>query len=132
MTSITPLSEMKSIFMKAITVLIAHLFFMVITQEARADEIHVRPDGPMHTLAEAQRVARKTKAPVIIHAGTYYLPETLVFTEEDAGTEYRAADGDTVVISVIQVNSFFDQKLQCPHVSSYNTKHCCRVAVVVD
>jgi len=85
--------------MKAITVLIAHLFFMVITQDARADEIHVRPDGPMHTLAEAQRVARKTKAPVIIHAGTYYLPETLVFTEEDAGTEYRAADGDTVVIS---------------------------------
>jgi hypothetical protein len=66
---------------------------------ASAAEIHVRPEGPLRTLAEAQREARKTKAPVIIYGGTYYLPETLVLNSEDSGTEYRAAESETVVIS---------------------------------
>ena len=85
--------------MKAISPIIAPLFFLMIMQGANAEEIHVRPDGSIRTLADAQRVARKTKASVVIHSGTYYLPETLVFTAEDAGTEYKAAEGETVVIS---------------------------------
>jgi hypothetical protein len=72
---------------------------LLLTLTADAAEIHVRPEGPIHTLAEAQREARKTKAPVVVHAGTYYLPETLVFSNEDSGTEYRAAEGEKVVLS---------------------------------
>jgi hypothetical protein len=66
---------------------------------ATSAEIHVRPDGPIRTLAEAQRAARKDKAHVVIHSGTYRLSEILVFTSEDSGTEYRAAEGEKVVIS---------------------------------
>src|SRR5438105_3506305 len=73
--------------------------FLLLAGNLVAAEIHVSPTGPIRTLAEAQQQARKTKAPVIVHAGTYYLPETLVFTAEDTGTEYRAAEGETVVIS---------------------------------
>lgn len=38
-----------------------------------AVEIHVRPEGPIRTLAEGQREARKSKAGVVVHAGTYSL-----------------------------------------------------------
>lgn len=79
--------------------LVKVLCMMVSLQSASSAEIHVRPEGPVHTLAEAQREARKTKAPVVVHAGTYYLPETLVFTSDDSGTGYRAAEGEQVVIS---------------------------------
>ena len=56
------------------------VFLLAVT--AGASEIAVRPDGPIRTLAEAQREARKSKTTVVVHAGTYYLPETLVFTSE--------------------------------------------------
>jgi Right handed beta helix region len=83
--------------MKRTLVRLAALFFVFTLNAA---EIHVRPDGPIRTLAEAQRAARKGRAGVVIvHAGTYHLPGTLVFTSEDSGTEYRAADGEKVVIS---------------------------------
>lgn len=36
---------------------------------------------------------------VIVRGGIYYLPEALVFTAADSGTEYRAAEGETVVLS---------------------------------
>lgn len=73
-------------------------------------EIYVSPAGsdtdagtkekPFATLARAQQAARKAKGGgVIVRAGIYYLPETLVFTPEDSGTEYRAAEGETVVLS---------------------------------
>ena len=74
-------------------------FSLLLAWTAAAAEIHVHPDGPIRTLAEASREARNQKANVIVHAGTYYLPETLVFTSEDSGTEYRAAEGEKVVIS---------------------------------
>lgn len=64
-----------------------------------AAEIHVRPEGPIRTLAEARSESRNQKGNVIVHAGTYYLPEPLVLTSEDSGTEYRAAEGEKVVIS---------------------------------
>ena len=66
---------------------------------ANAAEIHVRPDGPIRTLADAQREARKNKATVVVHAGTYYLPETLVLTAADSGTKYVAAPGEKPVLS---------------------------------
>lgn len=72
---------------------------LLFAMAANAAEIVVRLDGPIRTLAQAQREARKTKATVVIHAGSYYLPETLVFTGDDSGTEYRAAEGEKVVIS---------------------------------
>ncbi|NBT13401.1 MAG: heme-binding protein [Planctomycetia bacterium] len=66
---------------------------------AGAAEIVVSPDGPIRSLAEAQQEAQRTKANVVLRSGTYHLPEPLVFTAEDSGTEYRAAPGEKVVIS---------------------------------
>ena len=74
-------------------------FSLLLALTAAAEEIHVYPDGPMRSLSGALREARSRRANVIVHAGTYYLPETLVFTSEDSGTEVRAADGERVVIS---------------------------------
>jgi hypothetical protein len=84
----------------------------------RAGEIHVSPAGlddgpgtaaaPLRTLVAAQQVARKLvgreSVTVLLHAGTYYLPETLVFTSADSGTKetpviYAAAPGEQVVLS---------------------------------
>ena len=65
-------------------------------------------DKPLATLAAAQRAARAAvgKKPVTVwlHAGTYYLPETVRFTAEDSGTAeapvvYAAAPGEQPVIS---------------------------------
>lgn len=78
-----------------------------------AAEIHVAPSGndanpgsepkPLATLAAAQRAARvlvtREAVTVRLHGGTYYLPETLVFTSNDSGTEYRAVEGERVVVS---------------------------------
>ncbi len=72
-----------------------------------ANEIHASPQGdnqnngsaarPVATLEAAQGLARKMRGTsVVIHAGTY---RGLRLTELDAGTEYRAATGEKVVIS---------------------------------
>lgn len=77
---------------------------------ARAAEFHVAIQGrddlagtreqPFATLARAQQAARQAKGGIVtVHGGTYYLPETLVLTEADSGTEYRAANGETVILS---------------------------------
>lgn len=77
---------------------------------AQAAEYHVSPAGndasagtaaePFATIGRAQRAARLAKgASVTLHAGVYYLPETVVFTPADNGCEYRAAAGETVVVS---------------------------------
>jgi hypothetical protein len=64
-------------------------------------EIHVSPAGrdngpgtaavPLRTLAAAQQAARRfvgrEPVTVLLHAGTYYLSDTLVFTPEDSGTK---------------------------------------------
>src|SRR4051794_14692850 len=58
------------------------------------------PEAPFATLERAQSSARSANgATVILHAGTYYLSTTLRFTPEDSQTEYRAADGESVVLS---------------------------------
>ena len=78
-----------------------------------AAEIHIAPSGndansgtkssPFATLAAAQKAARTLATheavTVYLHGGTYYLPETIVFTSDDSGTEYRALNGEKVVIS---------------------------------
>jgi len=62
--------------------------------------LHLSPAGsdvnpgtaaqPLATLAAAQRAARSAvgKKPITVwvHAGTYYLPETVCFSAEDSGT----------------------------------------------
>jgi len=83
-------------------------------------EFHVSPAGsdtcpgtkdkPFATLAKARDAVRAAKAtarePVTVwlHAGTYYLPETLVLAAEDSGTKqapvvYAAAPGEEAIIS---------------------------------
>jgi hypothetical protein len=85
---------------------------------APAADIYVSPAGrdsnsgakarPLASLAAAQRVARswKSAGPVTVwlRGGTYYLPQTLVFTPEDSGTgkspvTYAAFPGEEPVIS---------------------------------
>ena len=80
--------------------------------------IHLAPEGddtnpgtaakPMATIAAAQRSVRakagREPVRVWLHAGTYYLPETIHFTALDSGSErcpviYAAAPGEKPVIS---------------------------------
>ncbi|MCX7048562.1 MAG: right-handed parallel beta-helix repeat-containing protein, partial [Candidatus Sumerlaeota bacterium] len=97
------------------------LLFCVSAAALMAAEIHVSPTGadpnpgtkeqPLQTFAAAQKAARAIKkksanesVTVLFHAGTYYLPETIVFTPEDSGTDkapviYAAAPGEQAVIS---------------------------------
>ena len=81
-------------------------------------EIYLSPGGsdtnagtkarPLKTIGAAQQAVRKLKArgPVTVwfRAGTYYLPKTVVFTEEDSGTSeapvtYSAFPEEEAVIS---------------------------------
>jgi membrane-associated protease RseP (regulator of RpoE activity) len=75
-----------------------------------ATEIHVSPSGsdanpgttdrPLQSFAAAQQAARTTRANTIrFQAGTYYLPETIVLTPQDAGKTFEAAAGQQVVLS---------------------------------
>jgi hypothetical protein len=80
---------------------------------------HVSPSGddasagsaekPFRSIARARDAVRQNHdgagaMEVVLHGGTYYLPETLVFTAEDAGTKqspvrYVAARGERVIVS---------------------------------
>lgn len=85
---------------------------------ALATEIHVSPAGrdintgtaeqPVQSLHAAQRLARriagKESVRVILHGGTYYLSEPLVFTAADSGAAdasvtYMTAAGEQVTVS---------------------------------
>ncbi len=86
--------------------------------EARPAQLYVAANGkdtnpgtlakPLATLQRAQQAARKTAGreavTVFLREGTYYLPETLVFTAEDSGTKaapvvYQAYAKEQAVIS---------------------------------
>ena len=84
---------------RSLFTLVAFTAISITADFAGADDVFVRPDGPIATLADAQQEARRSGKNVVLHSGTYHLPRTLVFTAEDSGTEYRAAEGATVVIS---------------------------------
>src|SRR5712664_1073855 len=96
------------------------LFLVAVTWQgsAPAADIYVSPAGrdsnsgekakPLASLAAAQQVARSRKSAgavtVWLRGGTYYLPQTLVFTPEDSGTKqtpvtYAAFPGEEPVIS---------------------------------
>ncbi len=55
--------------------------------------------SPTDDLVKARDAVRGKKATVVLRGGTYFLPETLVFKAEDSDTTYKAAPGETVVIS---------------------------------
>ena len=64
------------------------------------DALDGTKEKPFATLARAQQAARHARGGVVmVREGTYYLPEKLVFTPEDSGTEYRAIDPGKVVLS---------------------------------
>lgn len=96
----------------------AMLLVVFATGVSPAADIHVSTTGndtnagtltaPLRTLAAARDAVRKAagKESVIVHVadGIYYLPETLVFTPEDSGTEklpvlYRAEHEGGAVLS---------------------------------
>ena len=101
--------------MKNRTQLVPMLGALLLSQivAIQAAEIHVAPSGsdsnpgsaakPLATLTAAQKAARallpKEAVVVKIHGGNYSLSETLVLTPEDSGTEYRAVEGEKVVIN---------------------------------
>jgi parallel beta-helix repeat protein len=73
---------------------------------ARAQSISVSPAGPIKTLVEARDAARSQRASgttgpitITVHAGTYFLQETLVLGPEDSDTVWEAAHGEHPVIS---------------------------------
>ena len=104
--------------MKLLPIALAALMASLLAPAAAGFTLHLSPSGndlnpgtpekPLATLAAAQRAARKAvgREPVtiLLHAGIYYLPETLHFTAEDSGTAkapvvYAAAAGEQPVIS---------------------------------
>jgi len=86
------------------------LLFCALLLPLPAANLHLSPTGndthpgtsgqPLATLTAARDLARKSdNATIIVHAGIYYLPETLVLDASDSGTTFRAADGDPVILS---------------------------------
>ncbi len=76
----------------------------------QAAELFVAPTGndansgsreqPLATLHQAQQMARQAKATTItLRGGLYYLPAPLLLRAEDSGVTWRAAAGETPVIS---------------------------------
>src|SRR5579859_4135410 len=73
---------------------------LVLSLSLQSQEIHVSPGAAgENPIARARDAARGKKATVVLGGGTYFLPETLVLGPEDSGTTYRAAPGETVVLS---------------------------------
>jgi hypothetical protein len=73
---------------------------LVLSLSLQNEEIHVSPAGKdENPIARARDAARGKKATIILHGGTYFLPEPLVFKPEDSETLYKAAPGETVVVS---------------------------------
>ena len=83
-----------------------------------AAEVHVSPEGddanpgtaakPLATVTAAQHAVRsiagREPVTVLLHAGIYYLPETVQFTAADSGTDkspvvYAAAPGEQAILS---------------------------------
>ncbi|HSI34530.1 MAG: right-handed parallel beta-helix repeat-containing protein [Phycisphaerae bacterium] len=80
------------------------------TARAAGAEVHVAVTGkdenggsaaaPVATLSRAQALAREAgRATVVVHGGTWFLDEALVFTAADSGCTWRAADGAKPILS---------------------------------
>lgn len=109
---------MTTIVSRAIGIGFIAFNFVACSPRLMADEFFVQPTGsdsnpgtlkkPFATLQRAQqlvrRIAGKKPVTVSVRAGTYYLPQTLVFTSQDSGTArnpvvYRAYRDEKPIIS---------------------------------
>ena len=73
------------------------IFLLAFALPAFAQPYYISPDGsdknpgtlekPFATLQRAQQAVEKMPGAVFLRGGTYYLPETLVFTAQDSGTK---------------------------------------------
>ncbi|HEV3029164.1 MAG TPA: right-handed parallel beta-helix repeat-containing protein [Planctomycetota bacterium] len=73
---------------------------LVLSLSLQGEEIQISPsDKDPNPIARARDAARGKKATIILRGGIYFLPETLVFKAEDSETTYKAAPGETVVVS---------------------------------
>ena len=82
------------------------LALLLVAVSLSAQTIDVSPTGPIKTLLAARDAARGSRRPgssvpikIILHNGTYYLPETLVLDEQDSNTAWQAAPGEHPIIS---------------------------------
>ena len=76
------------------------LLLLVLALPAFGQPYYVAPTGndanpgtlekPFASLQRAQQAVRQKPGTVFLRGGTYYLPETLVFTAQDSGTQGRA------------------------------------------
>jgi hypothetical protein len=104
--------------MNKLTSLILIVLLLLLPATLHSTEIHVALTGddanpgtagkPLATIAAAQRAMRslagREPVTVLLHAGVYYLPETVQFTAADSGSEkalvvYAAAPGALAVLS---------------------------------
>ena len=94
--------------------LLACTLFAFLAVATNAQPYYVAPAGndanpgtfakPFATLQRAQQAVRKKTGTVFLRGGTYYLPETLVFTSADSGSQrapviYQAYKNEQPVIS---------------------------------
>jgi parallel beta-helix repeat protein len=84
----------------------SYVFLLLASIVAYAQKIEISPNGPIKTLDAARDAARELRQQgktgpitIIVHAGTYYLPETLVLGPEDSDTIWEAPHGEHPVIS---------------------------------
>ena len=82
------------------------LLLTLATVTVSAQRIVVSPQGPIKTLVEARDAARLQRhsgkagpITIMVRAGTYYLPETLVLGPEDSDTIWEAPHGEHPIIS---------------------------------
>ena len=84
-----------SLFFNAISMVLTRLAIalLFVAVALPAQVITVSPHGPIRTLTEARDAARAQRRSgitgsitITVHAGTYFLPETLVLGPEDSDT----------------------------------------------
>jgi len=102
--------EVQFKFMKLHTCLL----ILVLASPIFGQPYHVAPSGndsnpgtlekPFASLQRAQQAVRQKSGTVFLRGGSYYLPETLIFTEQDSGTKdgpviFQAYQNEQPVIS---------------------------------
>jgi len=97
-----------SLFFNAISMVLTRLAIalLFVAVALPAQVITVSPNGPIRTLTEARDAARAQRRSgitgsitITVHAGTYFLPETLVLGPEDSDTIWEAPHGEHPVVS---------------------------------
>ena len=85
---------------------VAALLALAASAAAAPLTLHVAPDRPLTSLAQALAEARRLRAAgaadaarIVVHGGTYYLPATLTLGPEDSGLTIEGVPGEPVVVS---------------------------------